>query len=338
MTSQPHGASQTDAGDVTDVVPTPVSGRARGWRRLIRPAFVGAVLIAVAALLWRQREDVVRSLESISPLHVGESLVLGVVGAWLPGLVWRDLLAGQGYPTTRAAGQRAFFVSQLGKYLPGGVWNLVAQVAMARELRIPGRQAGSATLLALALSVLSALLVAGVTLPFALPGLLAHYWWAFLAVPIALVMLHPRIIAWWSAAVFRLLRRPGDSVRLPWSVLLRAVLFLVLSWVSLGVHFGILVHALSAHVPSLWLMSVGVFALAWVAGFLIVVAPAGAGVREAVLVLGFASFVPAGPLLTMAVLSRVLLVVADVLLAAVMAAIGWLGVRRHASGAAGNAP
>jgi uncharacterized membrane protein YbhN (UPF0104 family) len=62
-----------------------------------------------------------------------------------------------------------------------------------------------------------------------------------------------------------------------------------------------------------------VFALAWVAGFLVVVAPAGAGVREAVLVVGFAAFLPAGQLLTMAVLSRVLLILADVLLAAAVA-------------------
>ncbi|MCU1670210.1 MAG: hypothetical protein JWP40_3137 [Blastococcus sp.] len=339
MTSEPHGLPRSDSGGVADVGgPASASGRTRGWRRLLRPAFVGAVVIAVAALLWRQRDDVIRSLESISPLNVGESLLLGLVGAWLPGLVWRNLLASQGYPTTPAAGQRAFFVAQLGKYLPGGIWNLVAQVALARELRIPGRQAASATFLTLALSVLSALLLAGLTLPFALPELLAQYWWAFLAVPIALVMLHPRVVAWWSAAVFRLLRRPGESVRLSWPVLVRAVVLLVLSWVAFGLHFGILVRALGTDVPSLRLLSIGVFALAWVAGFLIVIAPAGAGVREAVLVFGFASFLPAGALLTMAVLSRVLLIVADVLLAGVMAATGWRGVRRHASGTAGSAP
>src|SRR3712207_7672039 len=44
--------------------------------------------------------------------------------------------------------------------------------------------------------------------------------------------------------------------------------------------------------------------LAWVAGFLVVVAPAGAGVREAALVLGFAAVLPTGAVLLIAVLSR----------------------------------
>lgn len=296
---------------------SPAPGRRSGpaWRRLGRHAFVVAVVLAVGYLLWRQRAEVVQSLRSISPGSILLSLLLGGVGAWLPGLVWRDLLASQAYPTRALAGQRAFFLAQLGKYLPGGIWALVAQVAMARELKIPGRQAATATFLCLALSIIAAMLVAGLTLPFAVPGLVTHYWWAFLAVPVLLALLHPRSVEWWSGTAFRILRRPGRPVRLTWAVLLRATVLMVVSWVAMGLHFGVLVHGLGRPVPGLWLLAVGVFGLAWVAGFLIVVAPAGAGVREAALVLGFVSVLPAPAVLTVAVLSRVLLVAADVLLA-----------------------
>ena len=292
-------------------VPRPRSRR----MMLLRYGFVAAVVIALVVLLWQQRDLVIESLQSIEPGLVLLSLVLGVAGALLPGVVWRDLLASQGYRTAPVAGLRVFFLAQLGKYLPGGIWNLVAQVDMARDLRIPARQAATATFLAVALSVIAALLVAGAALPFAIPGLISTYWWAFLAIPALVVLLLPPVVEWWSALAFRILRRPATPVRLTWTVLMRATVLLLISWVLLGLHFGALVQGLGGSGASLWLMSVGVFALAWVAGFLILVAPAGAGVREAALVLGFAAVLPAGAVLTVAVLSRFLLVAADVLLA-----------------------
>jgi uncharacterized membrane protein YbhN (UPF0104 family) len=315
----------------TPAAPAPPSRRAR-LVRLVRHGFVVAVVVAIAVTLWRLRDQVVESLSEISPALVVLSLVLGVLGAWLPGVVWRDLLADQGFPTGRAAGQRAFFIAQLGKYLPGGIWSLVAQVAMARDLKIPGRQAATATFLTLAFSIISALLVAAVTLPIAFPDVVAAYWWVFLAVPVLLVLLHPRSIEWWSGTAFRLLRRPGEPVRLSWPVLLRATGLLIASWLALGAHFGVLVSEVGDGSAAEWLLSIGVFALAWVAGFLVVIAPAGAGVREAALVLGFSGVLPAGVVLALAVLSRVLLVVADVLLAGVFVLAGRISSRRTPAG------
>jgi uncharacterized membrane protein YbhN (UPF0104 family) len=326
--SEPNGAPP-----VTEAAAPAPTAPKRSWKGLVRHAFVLAVVLAVVLLLWRQRHDVARALEAISFGRVLLSLVLGLFGAWLPGVVWRDLLVAQGYPTPAMSGQRAFFIAQLGKYLPGGIWSLVAQVSMAREMKIPGRQAATASFLGLALSIISALLVAGGTLPFAVPSLVTHYWWAFLAVPVLLVLLHPRSVEWWSGTAFRILRRPGEPIRLTWAVLIRSIVLLLISWVALGLHFGVLVQGLGVGHTSLWLLGIGVFALAWVAGFLIVIAPAGAGVREAALVLGFVGMLPAPQVLTVAVLSRVLLVVVDVLLAGFFAATARFGRRGQAAGA-----
>lgn len=329
----------SEAPDVTDAgpsAPAPAATKRASWGRLVRHLFVVAVVVAVVVLLWRQRADVGRALETISVGRILLSLVLGVFGAWLPGVVWRDLLVAQGYPTPAMAGQRAFFIAQLGKYLPGGIWSLVAQVSMAREMKIPGRQAATASFLGLALSIIGALLVAGGTLPFAVPTLVTHYWWAFLAIPVLVVLLHPRSVEWWSGTAFRILRRPGEPIRLSWAVLVRSVVLLLISWVALGLHFGVLVQGLKSGHSSMWLLGIGVFALAWVAGFLIVIAPAGAGVREAALVLGFVGMLPAPEVLTVAVLSRVLLVVVDVLLAGFFTVTARVGSGGQVSPRAGD--
>jgi uncharacterized membrane protein YbhN (UPF0104 family) len=280
-----------------------------------RWAFGVAVLVAILLLAWQQREEVARALAAIAPGPVLVSLGLAVAGVALPGIVWRDLLASQGYRTAPVPGLRIFFVAQLGKYLPGGIWSLVAQVGLARGLRIPGQQAAAATLIGLALSVICALLLAAVAVPLALPGLLGSYAWVFLAVPVLAALLLPRSVAWWSGAAFRLLRREGPPVELTWPVLGRAALLLGLSWGLLGLHVAVLVRGIDPAGRAPALLCIGVFALAWVAGFLVVVAPAGAGIREAALVVGLSGVLPAGAVLVVAVLSRALFLAADVLLA-----------------------
>lgn len=326
MTSPEPG----QAGEEPAAPPSGAPRRSGGVRRVVRQVFLWAVVLAVAWVLWRHREDAATALRSVEPGLVLLSLVLGVVGAGLPAVVWRDLLTAQGHRTAPAAAARAFFLAQLGKYVPGGIWSLVAQVDLARDLRVPARPAAVATLVTIALSILSALLVAVLTVPFALPDLAMDLWWAFALVPVLLVLLHPRVVEWWSSAVFRLVRRPAPALRLGWGFLGRSVLVLVVSWMCLGLQFGALVQGQVADGTTTWLLSCGAFALAWVAGFLVLVAPAGAGVREGALVLAFAGSLPGSAVLTLALLSRLVLTLADVLLA--LGAWGIVRARRSGSG------
>jgi hypothetical protein len=71
-------------------------------------------------------------------------------------------------------------------------------------------------------------------------------------------------------------------------------------------------------------LCVGAFALASVAGLLVVPLPAGAGVREAVLVVALSPVLPAGQSLLLALVSRAILTAGDLTVAAVAAR----GVRR----------
>src|SRR6185436_8770192 len=92
--------SGSPAAEVTgESADPPVRGKRRGWGRWLRYGFVVAVIAAVALLLYRQRDEVAAALSAVSPGAIVLSLVIGTIGVWLPGLVWRDLLASQGYPT-----------------------------------------------------------------------------------------------------------------------------------------------------------------------------------------------------------------------------------------------
>jgi uncharacterized membrane protein YbhN (UPF0104 family) len=101
---------------------------------------------------------------------------------------------------------------------------------------------------------------------------------------------------------------------------LRAACWFLLSWLALGVHLGILAASIGPGGPSTYLLTIGGMALATSLGILFLPAPAGAGVRDVILVVVLGSILTTGQALAIVVASRVILLACDVALAGVIGA------------------
>ena len=91
--------------------------------------------------------------------------------------------------------------------------------------------------------------------------------------------------------------------------------WLIACWGFFGLHAWLLARPLGAGVSDL-APTVGAFALAFVAGLLVVPLPAGAGVREGVLVATLAGSIGAPAALTVSLVSRLVLLAVDLVMAA----------------------
>jgi uncharacterized membrane protein YbhN (UPF0104 family) len=85
---------------------------------------------------------------------------------------------------------------------------------------------------------------------------------------------------------------------------------------------------LGAHDGAGVLRAIGGFALAWCVGFVAVVVPAGAGVREVLLVAVLAPVIGAGGAIAVALASRLLTTAADLMTAAAAAGCSWCRASR----------
>jgi hypothetical protein len=90
-----------------------------------------------------------------------------------------------------------------------------------------------------------------------------------------------------------------------------------LYWASWAAHGFLLTRAFGA-APGVALATSGLYALATVGGFVALAAPAGVGVREAILSISLAPAVGSAPALAIAVASRAASLVADVIAWAVL--------------------
>lgn len=280
---------------------------------LIRIVFI-LITIGFAAWAVISQWDGIR--EAWSGITIGPTLVaftMGLAGTWAAFPAWRRILRGFGSDLNFVPAQRVFFLGQLGKYVPGGIWTVVAQTALAKELGVPRTRSSGAGLLSILVGFVTSALIS-VSLMFTDTKVLGEYSWALILVLPLVICLHPSVLLWLVQLVSRVIRRKISIERIPGKDLAVAVLFQIGGQLLLGLHLYFVITAISG----VWvspLLAVGLFNLAVAAGTIAVFAPAGVGVREGVIALGLAPFLDTGVVVLIVLMSRIMSLVADFVLA-----------------------
>lgn len=282
------------------------------WRTPARVLVVVVFVCAAGWVLTSRWQEVQPLLGRLSALSVAGSFVAVLAGIFGTFLCWRALLADLGSPLPVPGAMRVFFLGQLGKYLPGSVWPVLAQMELGRSYKVPARATGAAVAVFLVVVVGTGLIVAVPSLPLLADGAAQTYWWTLVALPVAVVLATPPVLNRLIGAALRLARRPALPRPLTLGGIARGAGWALLSWAAYGVHVGVLAQQLGAlPTPLLLLVATGAFAAAWTIGFLVVIAPAGAGVRDAALILLLGTALPAPQATVIAVLSRLMFTVGD---------------------------
>lgn len=273
-----------------------LSATIAGWATTKRARTIGQILLLAAIVFIALRAN---SLWSGSHIELGRVDWLAMVVAFFlaaaatagGGLIWLAILGSLGVRTQRRW-VWVFLQAQLGKYIPGSVWQYAGRAAAARSYGIPVRAVGISLPVEFVASG-----VAGGTMAAFLLG-----WWGAAIVGAAALVL---------IAGHRLARGGRPAVR---ATVLATVLYLPV-WLLLGGSFWLCARGLLGVPEQDAAFYMGAFAIAWLAGLVAVYAPGGLGVREAVLVTLLSSRIGAANALVLAAASRLIFILVDVVLA-----------------------
>jgi len=275
-----------------------------GLRIVFGIAGVGFLGIAFRHTWVRSRQDVVPSA-----WHAAAAGALILIGLSLASRSWAALFGEEASPRKLA---RGFYTAQLGKYVPGGIWQAVGQVGLATRAGVRLPQASTAFLVQAVTQI-----AAGGTVGACLAAVGWHLSWAIrLACLLSLLLIVPLRRSWMVRAV-RLLQRVTRRALLEEIVpsqdrILRSYGWSVGTMVASGSAFALLASSVHAGNPSI--AAVPAFAIAWTVGFLAVPFPSGLGIREAVLIgiLGKASV--AAPVIAASVAHRLVTMAAELVM------------------------
>ncbi len=283
---------------------------------LLRWAFL---LVALCGLVWavvKNLDSLISSL-SLLPWYVAVfAVVLAIVYVFFTMWSWKVILKDLGSDIDWNTATQLFGVSQIGKYIPGGVWNIVAAAEIGRDHDIPARRSVTAMTVAVLISLLSGTGIGVITVLSTSVSIQIPTWLIVALLMFLVILLMPPVLNRLIELGFKLLKRPAPESHLTFSGLGLATILAIVAWIISGAQIWILAcgFGVSPSVDSLAL-SVGSYALAWVAGFLVVFVPAGTGIRESVLGIFFVSVLSSGGVLAVVLISRIAMTIADLVFA-----------------------
>lgn len=272
----------------------PGVGRAALRSPWLRAAILAAVLGSWGWFLWSQFDALRAYPWQIEARPFAAGLLWGAV--YFAGLAvcWTLLLrtmGGAARAVGLADGVHIWLSTMLARYIPGNVWHIVGRVALAGRLGVSKSQVAASATVEQLLTLMGALAVFGLGLPFWRGGAGPEAW-MLLLIPAGLALLHPRALGALMAWAARRLGRP----ELAWPYTYPAMLGLLgaytLANLAAGAALYVIVDALAGAEPAQFAFLAGATGLAWAAGYLSLLTPSGLGVREAALTALLAAALP----------------------------------------------
>lgn len=275
---------------------------------------LGAVLFTLIYIS-TQWQEIAAHLESIDWINVVIAGSLYIIGMNLLPL---GVVLGfhfTRFEVTIPSLYRAFAISQIIKYLPGGIWALPGRAFLYNRLGIPASVGVNNLVSELILMIAGATIwgVVGLELYLGEVRVLSA---VILAVAVAGIFVI-RLFHNKSSIILRipLPRRIKQWLaKIDWYFSFKQSLFLVIFYIAIWGVFGVAFEYVLIAVgisSNETLYFVGVFAAAWTLGFVFPLTPGGIGIREAVLVSGLAVFMNDPLPVVAAILSRILWTIAE---------------------------
>ncbi|MFB7233398.1 lysylphosphatidylglycerol synthase domain-containing protein [Streptomyces sp. NPDC056269] len=308
---QPARTSGPESAPHPAAAEAPPAPRGR-LRRALPVLFPVAVVTGIGfALYGRAGEFAALVLRPDSVPYLLAALVANGLAVLLSMTTWRTLLADLGPGVPGRTATRIYFTSYLGKYVPGAVWGVLAQLRMGGAAGVSAPVVLAVFLLNLIVAVLTGLAVGPIAAPWTIG---AEAWWLVLpgAVTVAFAV-RPGLLHHLAASAARLARRPAPATRASDRGMRRALASATASWAVGGLHLWALAVMLGAPPLTALPVCVGGFALATAAASLVVVLPDGWGAREALLLLALTAVLPWQEATAVAVASRVVCTLSEVL-------------------------
>jgi hypothetical protein len=295
----------------------PLIERARERKKLLTAAVQWSWLVAVVAFCvimghhYWDRLDL--SQVRTSPTAVALSFVLIALGKILVGLSSVRV-----YSLTVGSDPwfafLAYHLSQIGKYIPGSVWQHVSRAYLYQRRGVRASAIASALTKETVWFLISSMAFGAILLLLTRPVLV---WdslsFVMLDVNLMITAVITGVFACGIAFICVAVRRSGlisAFVRSIGAVDGALIGLLVAMWSVFGVSLFVLIPGVDWTVEYV-LYSIGLFAVAYGLGFVVIFAPAGLGVREAVLGAGLIYLVDIATAIVIIVLHRLLYLIGD---------------------------
>jgi glycosyltransferase 2 family protein len=191
---------------------------------------------------------------------------------------WRRVMGAWDSHLPFGQAARIWFLSSLGKYVPGNIWSLTAMGVMARGRGISALAAAGSSIIMQAVSLVTGAAIVMITGAQLLgqPVLVGVSVLILIGILLSAPRFLPPLTVWIGSIIGKEVAPPSVPATSIWT----AAIASALSWLLYGFAFQLFVHGLLGAAPGEISRYIAVYTAAYILGFISPIAPAGLGVRE----------------------------------------------------------
>jgi uncharacterized membrane protein YbhN (UPF0104 family) len=252
----------------------------RSLFRLAQWSFAALVLLfAVRSLVtqWTKVEPRMSHIQ-FGWQWIGSATVLVLIAYALLIEGWRRVLGAWDSHLPFPQASRIWFLSNLGKYVPGNIWSLTAMGVMARGRGLSALAAAGSSVIMQTVSLATGaaiVMVSGAKL-LGQPVLVGVSVLALVVILLSAPKFLPPLAVWIGGLIGRDILPPTVPATSIWT----AAIASTFSWLLYGLAFQLFVRGLLGTSPGEISSYIAVYTAAYLLGFISPIAPAGLGVRE----------------------------------------------------------
>jgi len=292
-------------------------------QKTIKIVATGTILFFLGLSLrrdWRGVSDYIWNAQS---WLLSLSFIFMLAQWFMIALEWKVIVRSLGGELGLRKGMRIYFLSNLGRYIPGSVWYVLGRAYLGEREEVSAAVVSTSIVMENALATVSGMLLSALASPLFLSQYGRGSLYAGMAVgALGLIFLHPSLMSWLLSLLARLLRRSSGVTPVGgYLATLGLLLGYIFIWAFRGIAFFMLLYSLCP-IPLAWLPTIGgILAASYIVGFLVPFAPGGLGVREGVIVLLLGQYVPLPAAAAAAILLRIWSTLSELIWAGVSMAL-----------------
>ncbi len=255
--------------------------KAKSFVTVLKWLWIAAVIIATAFYLIKNWDSMRLFLSSVSLGSLLAASVLLLIGKLLLVILSKWSLQSEGFTFGFSTLFQIVALSQLGKYIPGGVWHFLGRINMYKEQEVSLKKSTRALIIE-NVWLLSGAVAVGLAFGLLSPQVLTMLAQIGLQTSrnVGLVLAAAITALWFGALMlfdrlYRLRVKKMDTQRV-----LRVILLQIITWICLSGSFTLLWPQFKLeNIP----LAICVYSLSWSVGYVAIFAPGGIGIREGML-------------------------------------------------------
>ncbi|UCF70140.1 MAG: flippase-like domain-containing protein [candidate division WOR-3 bacterium] len=225
---------------------------------------------------------------------------------------WKYIILRLGSKITFRTAFWIISLSQVAKYVPGGIWFALGRAYLGKAEKLGAGTIAVSVIIETGMTFLACILLLFLSVIFSRQLLHINTWFIVPLFIIFLILIQPSILNRLMNTALKIFKRPAINLDMSYLQLLELSAYFIGFLIAQLIGFFFLVNSIYPTGMSKIFELSAAYLLSWMAGFVVIFAPGGLGVREGVMTILLSSILPPPLAIAISFLARVWLTVFEI--------------------------